>query len=790
MKVGKVTNTIYPYVYTSGARLIIGSSINGYYENESFTYSWKGPNGFSSNEKFNYINSYGKANQGLYSLSAKDEFSCIQNSSTSINFSNPDCPYTPTIIARSKSGGGTSWGGTGGTYSVNACEGTNITFSTDTLYWGRNVTLQWFKDDKIIANATALEYTTKELGTYYVQIYKGTCTYTTNKIKPTFTNGNIVLNLDNVEGKLLEEKYICKKGGSASLYYYNENTFLSDEPSVVQWYKDGVVIPRSIYSNFTATEEGNYQVKVKSGQCNAVSKAVTVKTVDKLKPLFNFYANSELSEKQKNLKLCAESTNTTQIRVAGDGDKKIYRNGLLWQQNSFTNNYYSLPAQSATYILETKQGECTSSDTLKLEYGNTTVVFATKYEYQTCNNPTNFYYNLTGPANNYNFINWYKNDALFSSKSSLFPNTSATYQGRYENPSTGCKGETEKISVIVPASPSRQFFKITSPLTKKVTLCKNIKESRQIQINTYFTQGVWKKDGKIHDEGNNTSRTNVSQAGKYWYEYNNNQCITYSDTVVVVEEELPKMTLTQTCIKDNSVKLNVNASSGVKYNWFQNGVALSAKDTTLTVSQGGKYMVETYKNGCFASSNEVNVGVYLPGTISICNGDSLKLKSNSEILPTYNWTGPNNFKSNLQNPTIAKSNKGFQGFYKIAATDKSGCNFNAQTQVIINDYPAFTLPKTITACAGSEFIFNQLISKPLTDSTETVGYYYAIAPNKNSYYGNFSFNNITNNEAGIYNVTVVGSQEGCSVKTTTEIIVDATADCRSISLTNRNSKVI
>ena len=786
VKVGRIDNPLFAYYYTTGARLVLYTST----DDNLFTYLWTGPNGFSSTKRFNYIDGYGKANQGFYSVIAKDEFGCVQNSQTNVRFSNPDCPYSPVIYARTKSGGGASWGGTGNTFTVNTCEGTNIIFSADTTFWGKNVTLQWFKDDKIIPNATALEYATKELGTYYVQIYKGTCTYTTHKIKPVFTNGNLVLNLDNVGGKPREEKFICKKGGSTSLYYYNENTFLSDEQSVSQWYKDGVAIPRAIYSNFTATEEGNYQVRVKSGQCEALSKAVAVKAVDKLKPIFNFYANGELSEKQRTLKLCNENANLVQINVAGDGEKKVYRNGTLWQQNSFSNNYYSVPTQSATYILETKQGECSSSDTLKLELGNTVDVFTTKYEYLTCNNPTNFYYNLAGPGSNYNFIKWYKNDALFSTGSSLFPNSSAIYQGKYENASTGCKGETEKINVAVPASPSRQFFKVTSPLTKNVTLCKNIKENRQIQINTSINQGVWKKDGKTHDAGNSTSRTSVSQAGKYWYEYTNSQCTNYSDTVVVVEEELPKMTLTQTCIKDNSVKLNVNASSGVKYNWFQNGVALSAKDTTLTVSQGGKYMVETYKNSCFASSNEVNVGVYLPETINICNGDSLKLKSNSEILPTYNWTGPNNFKSNLQNPTIAKSNKGFQGFYKIAATDKSGCNFNAQTQVIINDYPAFTLPKTITACAGSEFIFNQLISKPLTDSTETVGYYYAIAPNKNSYYGNFSFNNITNNEAGIYNVTVVGSQEGCSVKTTTEIIVDATADCRSISLTNRNSKGI
>lgn len=786
VKVGRITNTVYAYGYTSGARLIVYASS----DNGNFSYSWKGPNGFSSTERFNYIDGFSKANQGLYSLVAKDEFGCVQNSQTNMTFSNPDCPYSPIIFAGLKSGSGSSWGGTGGTYPVNVCEGTSVTFSTDTTYWGKNITLQWFKEDKVIPNATSLEYTTKELGTYYVQIYKGTCTYTTNKIKPTNTNGSILINLEYVSGKPREEKYICKKGGFTNLYYYNQNTFISDGQQTIQWYKDGIAIPRSINSsgNLVATEEGNYQVKVKTGQCESISNTVAVKAVDKLKSIFNFYAGGEMTEKQKTLKLCAENTNSVQINVAGDGEKKVYRNGILWQQSSSTNSYYSVPNQSATYVLETKQGECTSLDTLKLEYGKITDVLTTKYEYLTCANPTNFYYNLNTTVTNYSFIKWYKNDVLFSSNNSLFPNSSAVYQGKFENTATGCKGETEKINVIVPTSPSRQFFKVTSPLTKRITVCKSFKEARLIQINTYYTQGVWRKDGKIYDAGNFTSQTYVSQAGKYWYEYTNSQCTNYSDTIEVVEEELPKITLSQTCIKDNIVKLNVNSAFGVKYNWFQNGVALSAKDTVLTVSQGGKYLVEINRNGCFTSSNQVNVGIYLPETIAICNGDSLNLKSNSDILPSYSWTGPNNFKSNLQNPTVAKTNKSVQGFYKISAIDKAGCNFVAQTQVIVNDYPAFTLPKTITACAGSDFVFNQLISKPLTDSTETVSYYYALAPNRNNYYGNFSFINITSREAGVYNVTVTGNQGGCSVKTTTEIIVDPTANCRSISLPNRNSK--
>jgi hypothetical protein len=83
-----------------------------------------------------------------------------------------------------------------------------------------------------------------------------------------------------------------------------------------------------------------------------------------------------------------------------------------------------------------------------------------------------------------------------------------------------------------------------------------------------------------------------------------------------------------------------------------------------------------------------------------------------------------------------------------------------------------------------------LISKSLTDSTETVNSYYFTAPNKSIYYGGSYLTNVSSQNAGIYNVTVTGSQGGCVAKTTTELIVDASATCKSISIGNNSSKTI
>jgi hypothetical protein len=783
VKVGRFSNPVYVYSYTYGAKLNIFAY--GYFdiENAPLSFIWTGPNGFSSTKISNSIGGFDKSSQGIYAVTVKDEFGCVQKASTEVKFSTPECPYNILLNASSKSGQSTNWEGTGSS-SLNVCEGSEIKFIVDTTYWGKNVTIKWFKDDKVIPNATSLTYLTREVNTFYAQIYKDGCIYTTHKVKNQPTT--ISPYIENT----LAQRNICNKGGSTILYYYNENTFFTDEPISAQWYKNGSSISNINYNGLKVTESGDYQVKVKAGQCEGFSAPVQINATDKIKAEFTFNTVGNIPSNQKYLKLCKENDSFVQINVSAEGNKKIYKNGVLWKQDIYNNDSFFITQEPGTYVLETKQGECISSDTLKLEYSTTNDMFTTRIDNLSCTTPNNFYYYINNTLPSSNEVTWFKNNSFYSSGIYLYPNSSGTYQATYSNATTGCRGKTELITINVPVTPSRQYFKIITPTTKNIIICKNQKVTRKIQINTSRSGGVWKRDGVIHDAGNSSSQTLISQTGKYWYEYNNGQCITYSDTVKVTEQDVPKFTLTQTCLKDNAVKLNVNSTSGVKYNWFQNGSILSAKDTTLTVSQGGKYIVEIYKDGCYTSSNEVNVGISVSDNHSVCKGDTLKLKTIGDVSTTYNWTGPNSFKSNLQNPIVAKTNKSVQGFYKLSATDKSGCIFTSQTLVAVNDYPAFTLPKTVTACAGSDFQFNQLISKPLTDSTETVGQYYAIAPNKNTYYNNFFLNNVTAKDAGTYNLTISGSQGNCTVKATTELVVDASDACRSISVGNLDKNSI
>jgi hypothetical protein len=776
VKIGKLVGQWNTSYYVSIATLNVYVSQNSNWSPSSFNFSWTGPNGFTSNQYFNSLPGINKTMQGIYTATITDEFSCKNTVSTNIQFSNPDCPVLPRIVVSSKTNS-TSWSGTNGTATtVNVCEGTNLSVSVDTTGFG-NVSIQWYKDEKIITNSTDITYAVKSEGGYHAVITKGTCTYRTIKIPFKYSTTPAYYVSSNT-GEQKEVK-ICKDGGYTNLYINSQNSYFFADNQTVKWYKDGVAIPLNsqTITNIQATEEGLYHAAVKMGQCEGITEGIVIKKSDKITNSLSF--ESADFPQQKTWKFCQEETRRPYIYARGEGNNILYKDGQ--QLASFSSSYgYNGEPQSSLYTLKTTQGTCTTTDTLRFEYGkNTSLPISTYSYFGSCNNPVQHYIYLAYSTTLLsNYMRWERDGNTFSTGVTYtYPSGSGTYQLKYDNPVTGCTGESVKMPIVASPITERKSILLSANTPKKIQLCKG-KGSKIIQVRFSYSNAVWKKDGKIFD--GSSYFTTVSEAGKYWYEANNGQCAFSSDTVEVTNEELPKLTLTQSCNKDNTTKLSVNAISGVKYNWYNNNASISSvKDTTYTTTKGGKFIVEAFRNGCVVSSNEVNVGVTISEVVNACNGDSLKLLPSGNVQNSYTWAGPNGFTSNSASVIIPKTNKKNQGIYTLQSLDKTGCTFKTQANVLINDVPAFTLPKTITACAGSDFVFNQLGFLPLTDTTETVGGYSAVGPNKTMTQG---ITNISSKDAGTYNFTIRGSQGGCTVKASVDLIVSNSADCKSVSI--------
>jgi hypothetical protein len=85
----------------------------------------------------------------------------------------------------------------------------------------------------------------------------------------------------------------------------------------------------------------------------------------------------------------------------------------------------------------------------------------------------------------------------------------------------------------------------------------------------------------------------------------------------------------------------------------------------------------------------------------VCAGKNIELKANGGA--NYDWTGPNGFKSNLQNPIILNATSADAGIYTCAVTGTAGCDTTTSITIAIGDNlkpipDIISLPQIIGDC--------------------------------------------------------------------------------------------
>ena len=100
-----------------------------------------------------------------------------------------------------------------------------------------------------------------------------------------------------------------------------------------------------------------------------------------------------------------------------------------------------------------------------------------------------------------------------------------------------------------------------------------------------------------------------------------------------------------------------------------------------------------------------NCGVVTPPTSNngpLCLGDTLQLSAQASSIAgaVYNWTGPNGFMSNLQNPTIPDVTTADAGAYTLTITTGAETGSPETTVVVINE-PSNTTYLNDTICSNA-----------------------------------------------------------------------------------------
>ncbi len=200
-----------------------------------------------------------------------------------------------------------------------------------------------------------------------------------------------------------------------------------------------------------------------------------------------------------------------------------------------------------------------------------------------------------------------------------------------------------------------------------------------------------------------------------------------------------------------SITLSVNnIPNGDLYSWFKDGQFRSTTSVNfLSINNvnvnnaGGVWSVKVTEGICESNLSdgktinvEREISINATNTGPVCIDDSIQLEASFIPGAKYNWSGPNGFSSQLQNPATTA----VAGLYFVTVTTLSGCVGEGSTSVQVNE------PPEITALSSN--------APSCSDGTSTVTFFPSIFPSGSYTYTWSGPNNFT---ADILNPVIVNS---------------------------------
>jgi hypothetical protein len=224
-----------------------------------------------------------------------------------------------------------------------------------------------------------------------------------------------------------------------------------------------------------------------------------------------------------------------------------------------------------------------------------------------------------------------------------------------------------------------------------------------------------------------------------------------------------------TCSTD-PVRLLGGTTTGTTFRWIgPNGIIFNEQNPVVTVSGGYTLNVTNTANGCvstattFAEEDKVLPGVTATGTdVLTCLAPSVELSATSPTEVTYQWTGPQGFTSDEQNPFVE-----LPGTYTVAAINPVN-HCKSQASVTIQADKA--TPGAEATVSGQ--INCAVASVTLRGSSPTSDISYSWSGP--SFTSSPQTQNVTASKPGTHILTVTKASNGCTSTSQVEVIQDKT----------------
>ncbi|MCE1198251.1 MAG: gliding motility-associated C-terminal domain-containing protein, partial [Marinilabiliales bacterium] len=301
------------------------------------------------------------------------------------------------------------------------------------------------------------------------------------------------------------------------------------------------------------------------------------------------------------------------------------------------------------------------------------------------------------------------NGFVFNSMDVVIPNVTASAAGKYMLSVTapnGCVAYDSTVVVIPIAQAQSQ-----SPVCIGGTLYLSAKPDNMLSY-------AWSGPNGYTSTEQNPAINNVTlqMTGTYTLTVTDVNNATSSDTVNVAFKPLPiPIAEATTQCPSGNLQLKALPNGMSSYFWsfpsgstsnLQNPPAMPypnpEADITLTVVDW---------NGCQASKT-IRPVPFQPTASSnspVCTGDTLRLRGEPNGMISYLWSGPNNFRSNLQSPAILNANAATAtGKYTLTVVTAAGCTATSSIDVTFNtpaSVPTIT-PNMNPVCEGSTLILD------------------------------------------------------------------------------------
>jgi len=293
-------------------------------------------------------------------------------------------------------------------------------------------------------------------------------------------------------------------------------------------------------------------------------------------------------------------------------------------------------------------------------------------------------------------------------------NASAAAQGTYSLTITvnSCIGNAGTTTVTVNPTPPTPVAGSNGPICAGETL--NLTASN-IPGAIYSWTGPNGFTSSVQNPVINNAQ--VTSSGTYTVKATVNGCISTAGTIAVVVNAIPPApTVSSNSPVCATTNLNLTAASiaGANYNWTgPNGFTSTLQNPVIssaTPANSGTYYVTTVSaDGCTSPASSITVLVnplpaepVLTSNSPVCSGNSIVLTCTAYPGVVYQWTGPNSFTSNRQNPVIDNAETVNQGRYTVVITTP-GCTVTntAFIDIKVNQTPAAPVAGSNSpVCAG------------------------------------------------------------------------------------------